>query len=150
MRYLIKKHSFFFFFMAVAFSAAVLPSMSAHANDEIVFVVHKGNPINKLTGQEIKSIFLGKKRTWENSESITLVVQENNKTHETFTRNALVKSPLQFSIYWKKKLFTGKGLLPHAVKNDQKMINFITSNPNSIGYIKKTSLTGVVKDIVIH
>ncbi|MBU1405655.1 MAG: ABC transporter substrate-binding protein, partial [Proteobacteria bacterium] len=71
---------------------------------DYILVVNKENPVDSLTHQEVKDIFLGKKTKWGNELPITLVMNTNEEIHERFTRIMLQKSPVQLSVYWKKIL----------------------------------------------
>jgi hypothetical protein len=44
-------------------------------------------------------------------------------------------------------VFTGKGTPPKVVANDAEVISLISANPNLIGYIDATAVTGTVKVI---
>ena len=126
----------------------IMASFSAHA-DELIFIVNKSNSVTSITSQEAKNIFLGKKKHWVDNSPINIVIQEENSLHELFTTTIIKKSPLQYSIYWKKLLFTGKALYPERTSNDADVIEYIKKHPNGVGYIARSSLNNAVKIIDI-
>jgi ABC-type phosphate transport system substrate-binding protein len=64
-----------------------------------------------------------------------------------FEKKVLNKSASQIKAYWSKLVFTGKGTPPKEVSSDAEVINLIKSNPNLIGYVDESSVTGDVKVI---
>jgi ABC-type phosphate transport system substrate-binding protein len=105
---------------------------------DFIVVVHAENALFSMTEQDIKQIFLGKK------------TQEDTHAHAGFTQEILGKTPQQFMIYWKKMLFTGKGLLPRSVKTDAEVKAFVASNPDAIGYISPAALDNSVKKLEVR
>lgn len=117
---------------------------------EYIVVVHPDNPVNSLTPQEAKRIFLGKKMKWADDEPITIVMNTNDEIHEKFTRTILHKSPIQLSVYWKKILYSGTGMLPLAVKDDEAVKSYIGFHTHAIGYISEDSMDKQVKKVEIQ
>jgi ABC-type phosphate transport system substrate-binding protein len=125
----------------------VFTSSAAFAG--IAVVVNKANPIDQLSDDEVKNIFLGKKTTWSDGKTIVPVTQEGTPRHEQFTEGLLGKTVHQFTIYWKKALFTGTGIAPKSFKSDGDVNAFINANPFAIGYIDEKSLDGSVKRVTL-
>jgi ABC-type phosphate transport system substrate-binding protein len=117
---------------------------------DFVVVVHTENTLSWMTEQNIRQIFLGKKTTWPNDRTIDIIIQEDNDAHAGFTKEILGKTSRQFMIYWKKMLFTGKGLLPRSVKTDGEVKTFVASNPDAIGYISPGALDNTVKKLEVR
>jgi ABC-type phosphate transport system substrate-binding protein len=117
---------------------------------DFIVVVHAENALSSMTEQDIKQIFLGKKTTWPNDRTIDIIIQEDTDAHAGFTQEILGKTSQQFLIYWKKMLFTGKGLLPRSVKNDAEVKAFVASNPDAIGYISPGALDNTVKKLEVR
>jgi ABC-type phosphate transport system substrate-binding protein len=117
---------------------------------DFIVVVHAGNALSRMAEQDVKQIFLGKKTTWPNGRTIDIIIQEDTDAHAGFTQEILGKTSQQFMIYWKKMLFTGKGLLPRSVKNDAEVKAFVASNPDTIGYISPGALDNTVKKLEVR
>jgi len=107
---------------------------------EVVVVTHKSVNTDNLDIKAIKKIFLGKKMYWEDNKKITLFILAKSPAHEEFVKKYLGKSTNQFTNYWKQLLFTGKGMLPHRVK-DEEMIARIRETEGAIGYVTATLAT---------
>ena len=117
---------------------------------DYILVVHKENPVERLTPLEVKDIFLGKKVKWGTDAPITLIMNTNEEIHEQFTRVMLQKSPVQLSVYWKKILYSGIGMLPLAVKDDEAAKSYVGSHKNAISYITEDALDRQVKKVEIR
>ena len=117
---------------------------------DYILVVHKENPVDRLTHQEVRDIFLGKKIKWGNDAHIILVMNTSDEIHEQFTRVMLQKSPAQLSVYWKKILYSGIGMLPLVVKDDEAAKSYVGSHKNAISYITEESLDRQVKKVEIR
>ena len=108
--------------------------MSSTALAEVVVVTHKSVNTENLELKDIKKIFLGKKMYWDDNKKITLFILSKSPTHQEFLKKYLGKSENQFTNYWKQLLFTGKGMLPNRVTDDE-MIAKIKETEGAIGYI---------------
>ena len=117
---------------------------------EYILVVHKENAVERLSPQEVKDIFLGKKTKWANDSPITIVMNTNEEIHQEFTRVVLQKSPIQLSLYWKKILYSGVGMLSLAVKDDEAAKSYVATHKNAISYINENSLDRQVKKVEIR
>jgi len=134
-------------FLALGF--LLCQAMAARAADYII-VVHRENPVQRLSAEEAKNIFLGKQTRWPDNASITLVMNTSEDIHEKFTRDLLQKSPVQLSVYWKKILYSGTGMLPLAVRDDEAAKSYVGLHRNAISYIDRNSLDRQVKRVDIY
>lgn len=116
---------------------------------EYAIVVHKDSPLSELPASDIKRIFLGKMKKWPDGSAITIVLNTSNSIHNQFSHSMLKKSPRQLSVYWKKKLFSGKSMLPLAVDKNDAVISHVRTNMASISYIDVNALDESVKQVKI-
>lgn len=128
------------FMFAPAFSAA----------GDVVIIGNQSIKKSTLSKQDIQYIFLGKKTTWEDGRKIKFALQETNTIHEKFLKKYVQKSRSQFSTYWKRRVFSGKGSLPKSFENDQKMIDFIRETSGAIGYVYSENNLEKVKVLKIQ
>lgn len=116
------------------------------AEDTVVI----GNPsvaVSALKRQEVKYIFLGKKTKWDDGSKIIFVTRKDGDTHEMFLEDYIRKSPFQYSNYWRKQVFTGKGSSPQRLENDQAVIKFVGETSGAIGYVSAGTDLNNVKTI---
>lgn len=133
--------------LATISAILLFPVLSA-AGDMIII----GNPsvsTSELRKQDVKYIFLGMKTKWNDGSKIVFVIQKDSDTHKNFLENYIMKTPFQFSNYWKKQIFTGKGSSPQSLESDQAIINFVSETNGAIGYVSSSTSLDNVKSIRI-
>ncbi|MBI5557153.1 MAG: hypothetical protein HY885_05900 [Deltaproteobacteria bacterium] len=117
---------------------------------EVILVVHKDNRLSGITRRAAELIFLSRKTEWTQGEHIHVVVNDDPEVYDTFCRDILHKTPLQYLIYRKKMLFTGSGIPPLTMNNDAEVKAFIAATNDSIGFMRRDSLDSRVKELVVQ
>ena len=120
---------------------------SASAFSGVAVIVHPSNA-SALTEAEISRIFLGKMKSFPGGgQAIPVNQSEGAGARGSFEDSVLKKSSSQIKAYWSKLVFTGKGTPPREVGNDADVVSLVKSNPNIIGYVDESAITGDVKVI---
>ncbi|NLA74995.1 MAG: hypothetical protein GX846_05965 [Deltaproteobacteria bacterium] len=122
---------------------------SAVASDYII-IVNKSVQIDAISSMDAAQIFIGKKRSWENGETIVPVTLNGGSTHESFLKEVVNKSPLQFKTYWKNIVFTGKGQAIKAFDSENDLVSYIMNTKGAIGYISTDTPSSGVKKITVR
>ncbi|WP_299265798.1 phosphate ABC transporter substrate-binding protein [uncultured Psychrosphaera sp.] len=134
-------------FLKTKLCITILGLTSVFAQAEIAVVVHPSNA-SALDSSAISRIFLGKLKSFDGGGQAVPINQESSMAAtDEFNSKVLNKSGSQLKSYWSKLVFTGKGTPPKVVANDAEVISLISANPNLIGYIDATAVTGTVKVI---
>ena len=103
------------------------------AAQEIVVIAHKGLATS-LSKEEIKQIFLGQKTRWDDNSVIRFVIYAEENIYAAFLKDYIKKTPFQFNNYWKKQVFTGKGIMPKMFKDPQKVVEFVSKTEGAISF----------------
>ncbi len=111
----------------------LLGSACVHAA-EFVVVAHPSIPANKISSDDLKAILLGTKTRLDGAP-LRLVVLSDGPVHTHVVSTLTSKSADQFEKYWKKQVFTGKGVMPDQFKNDADLVAFVAKTPGAIGYV---------------
>ena len=114
---------------------------------EVMFIVNKSVKEDTLSKSQIQKIYLGHTLVWPDGELIKLVTQEGTDIQKEFTRTYIRKSEAQFSRYWRKLLFTGKGILPNPFFTEKEIIKYVANTKGAIGYISPQAATKDIKII---
>ena len=118
---------------------------AAGAWSEIAVVVNSSNS-NALSADDVKRIFLGKKKSFpDGSQAIPLDQKEGAATRSAFVETVLKKNDQQIKAYWAQLLFTGKGTPPKAVDTAADVKKLVSENPAVIGYIDASEVDGSVR-----
>lgn len=126
----------------------VLTSVLASAA-EYAIIVHPSGP-DSLGKDDVRNILLGNKSKWDAGGVIKLAVLTSGSAHEAVVQEFTARSSDQFDKYWKKQVFTGKGIAPDCFKTDADMIAFVARTPGAFGYVSAGAAPAGVKVITIQ
>jgi ABC-type phosphate transport system substrate-binding protein len=116
---------------------------------EVVVVVNKANS-STLDQKIVQRIFLGKDKKFPDGSPLKAINQSaDSATRANFDEQILGRNSSQVSAYWSKLVFTGKGVPPMELPNDQAVIDKVASTPDAIGYVDSASVTDSVTVINI-
>lgn len=121
--------------------ASMLAAISLHA--EAVFIAHPDTAAASLSKDQLKSILLGTQTKWDGGGVIKLAVLAEGPTHESVISTFTGRTADQFDKYWKKQVFTGKGIMPDQFKTDADIVAFVARTPGAFGYADSAAATGV-------
>jgi len=111
----------------------------------IAVIVHPSNAA-AIDQSEIAKIYLGKTKSFSSGEqAVPLNLSESLPEREQFDSKALEKSSSQLKAYWSKLVFTGKGTPPKDIASMDEVVQLVSTNPNTIGYVDSSKVTSAVK-----
>lgn len=131
-------------FLLLATAGGVSPASAA----DVRIVGNPSVPGDTIDQATLKDIFLGKKTTWDNGESIEFVTLNDGDTHSAFLAAYINKTPSQFSSFWKQQVFTGKGKMPKSFESEGALLEYVTGKAGAIGYISAAD-PGSAKTITV-
>lgn len=117
---------------------------------EIAVIVNPANSTS-LSEEDINGIFLAKMKSFPNgSPAIPINQEQSAAPAKVFNDKVVKKTDQQLKAYWSKLVFTGQGTPPKEVGSDAEVIKLVTDNPNIIGYVDSSAVTGGVKVIATY
>lgn len=116
---------------------------------DVVVIVNPSVTETSLSKKDVCNIYLGKKTYWKDGRRIKYVVLRGD-THAIFLKSYVGKTEAQFSTFWKKQVFTGKGSPPKELDSDQAMVEFVAQTANAIGYVSGDADVSKVKTITVN
>ena len=138
---------------------SLLPAKLVSASDEvalqnaqsfngIVVAVSKTSPIDSLSQKEVRDIYLGRSVTFPGTDIKAIALDQSSKEiRKQFYVKTIKKSLRKINSYWARYVFSGKGVPPEKVKDDNAMVTQLVSSANFIGYIKARSVSDDLKII---
>jgi len=132
---------------AFLLSAALLgTTMSSLAEADISIIANKAAPIDSIGQKAAKKLWLGKSHKIPGIGKVKVLDQSGNSDiKEAFYDKLAHKSKDQLKAYWAKIIFTGKAVPPKALSSDKKVLDIVSKNKNTLGYIDSKSVTDDVK-----
>lgn len=114
---------------------------------ELVVIVNEKSPIDNLSKKEISNLYLGKQFEFKGAELIPIDQIEGDENRVLFYKQIVGKSPSQLTLYWSKRVYTGKGNPPKEYFNDDEIVSIVANNVNLVGYVDSDSVKNGVKVI---
>jgi len=119
----------------------------AEAQSPLAIVVHKSLPIDNLTLDELRSIFMADQQFWPNRTRITLLVRAPGADERSFVLDRIYQmSEAQFRQYWIAKMFRAevpRG--PKIVFSSGMALDLVVAIPGSISFSRADTVTDNVK-----
>lgn len=106
----------------------------------VIVIGNKASTDPVLTAQQVKQIFLGKRVKWADGSRIRFVALKDSPTHQSFLRQYLQKDNSQWTVYWKRMIFTGRGMPPRQFDSQQKLIEYVSETRGAVGYIDESQM----------
>ncbi len=130
---------------AVALAMAILAfTPLAHAG--LVVIASANAPVDSLTADQVKALFLQKEKSLPDGTPVELADQKTDSdAYEQFARQVIGKSPKKLKRYWSKRVFSGKGVPPKVVGDDAAVKAWVSQSPGRLGYVDESVLDDSVK-----
>lgn len=114
--------------------AIVLAPVLSQAG-EITIIANQSIKESNLSKKDIRRIFTGKKKFWDDRVRIVVVIQKDSAIHKSFLDTYVKKTPSQFASSWNKLIFSGKRSAPHSFEGDQNVAKYVSETQGAIGYV---------------
>jgi ABC-type phosphate transport system substrate-binding protein len=130
---------------------ALLMSMALTMNAWAVnVVVNPGNPVTRLSRQELLAIFTMRQRNWPDGTPIVVLVQNpKSETHAKFCKDLLNLFPHQLQTIWDRLVYSGSGRAPVEFNTTQALIEKLAATPGGIGYMEPSDSDTKAKTIIV-
>ncbi len=118
-------------------------SISALA--EVKVIGHSSLKDATLSQDVVTKLFLGKQDKFPSGKKAVVIDQEPGEDiRDEFYTKVIKKNPAQLKSYWSRLIFTGQGLPPKRVLDDDEVLELISENPSLIGYVSdEADVSGV-------
>jgi ABC-type phosphate transport system substrate-binding protein len=118
--------------LAVAFTRAqAQPTAPAYR-----IIINAGNADNSVDRKFVAQAFLKKTSTWSNGEAIRPVdLRPDSSVRRRFTEDVLARSVAAVRSYWQQLIFSGRGIPPPELDNDDEVVGYVSKHPGAIGYV---------------
>lgn len=108
--------------------------------EEVYIICNKDVPLEKLSREDVKKIFLGLKTEWNSQLGAKFaLLTDDSPIHKQFLKTYINKSVAQFTTYWKQRLFMGAGSLPRPHQSETDIIEYVANTKGAIGYASGSS-----------
>ncbi len=126
--------------------ASAIALGAAAAQAEVAVIVNSSVGVADISADAAADIFLSKVSALPDGTKMVPIDQEDSqKAREEFYSKVVKKDAAQLNAYWSRLIFTGKGEPPKKVADNAEVVALVSANPNIIGYVDASAVTGGVK-----
>lgn len=99
-------------------------------------IAHPECEVATISRSELSKIFLRRLRTWADGTPTVPVDQlPSSEVRNAFSRQVHDRSVVTVEVYWKRMIFSGRGVPPRELAGDAAVIEFVRSTPGAVGYV---------------
>ena len=120
------------------------------AGEDIYIIANRSVPVNSLSKDDLRDIFLGKKTLWNETIKIVPVIMPSELIHNMFVVRYTRKLSPQFKNWWIRLVFTGEAIFPRIAVNPADMIRQVSEIEGAIGYSSEKVDNERVKTLVFY
>jgi len=108
----------------------------------ISVIVNAENSTESLTKKQLIDLYMGRFVAFPDNQTAQPLDTLTPEDLRALFYKRLVNMQLsRVNAYWSRVRFTGRASPPEQHQNEQTVLDFITNNPNAIGYVFSESLT---------
>jgi len=121
-------------FIVVALAAAAAAAESPRS--AYVVIANPGTPVSRLDRKFVGEVFLRRVTRWPDDTPIRPVdLGPDARARIRFSEEVLSRSVASVRSYWQQRIFSGQGLPPPELPDDEAVVSYVLSHPGAIGYV---------------
>lgn len=121
-----------------------------YAAGEYKVIINSEVGVDAISAGDFESVLLGNKKKWDDGSKVYIAVLKEGDITETFLKTHTKKTPSQFKTYWKKLVFTGKGIEPKSLGSEEDMVAYVAKTKGAVGYVSADASMDGVKELTIN
>jgi len=132
-------------FLTILFLCFIISNSSA----QVAVIANNSVPIETISEAKLLDIYSGDIRWWDNGDPVIVfdLEQKTNVKYDFY--NFLGKSTSRMKSIWLKKMLSGEGEPPEALKSEEEMLKIVGETIGAIGFISKDKVVPEVKVLTL-
>ncbi|MBK7842103.1 MAG: hypothetical protein IPJ71_00190 [Bdellovibrionales bacterium] len=119
----------------------------ASAEATYYVAVNASNKIGEISQDKLENIFSGRLIFWESGGRIRpSLIDEESPSGRAFLTQVVKMDSKQYIDFWRRKLFSGRGLPPRSFRSEKELIHFVSENEGAIAVL--SSLPGAAESSI--
>lgn len=119
------------------------------ASGQVAVIANKSVPVEAVTSQQLLDFYTGDVKLWENKDPVIVTDLKPEGEVKALFYEFLGKSPSRMKSIWLKKMLSGEGDPPEALKSENEVLQKVSSTPGAIGFVSEASVTEDVKVLAV-
>lgn len=120
----------------------------AMADEAVAVVVDRDNPKNDITLSELKEIFQGKRKEWQDGARVIVLDLEPGPAREAFNKAVLGMDQSAVDQFWVEQKVRGAGAAPKVV-NAGTAVKLVPRVRGAVSYIPLSAVDASVKVLTV-
>lgn len=109
--------------------------LPGYTQADLLVIANNSVSESSVSKQDLKMIFLGKKKSWEGGQKIKPVTLKDGESHDAFVNTYVEKTPASFSSFWKHAILSGTGIPPKSFTSEDDLVKYVAGKDGAVGYI---------------
>ena len=113
-----------------------LPAQLALTDDEpLNIAAGESVELSMLTREDLKAIFLGRRRHWDDGTRILLALPAGADQQQALLAAIVDRTPRQFWAHWRNLVFAGRGTMPKTFEEQTRLITYLEDRNHAIALV---------------
>lgn len=122
---------------------------AAGSSAQVAVIAHKSVPRDSLKKSQLLDFYTGDVKSWGNDVRVVVFdLKPRGEVRDAFYE-FLGKPSSRMKSIWMKKMLSGEGEPPEALKSEDEMLRKVASTPGAIGFISRSKSNNEVKTLMI-
>ncbi len=127
--------------------AATVPVHGADV--QVAVIAHPAVPLDTLSRSDLIDYYTGERSHWPDETTVVLLdLKPKNDTKRMFY-DFLGKRPSRLKSIWMKKMLSGEGDPPEAMKSETEILEKVASTPGALSFVSTTISSKTVKTLLV-
>ena len=121
----------------------------ANSKAQVAVIANKSVPLENISETKLLDIYSGDIKWWDNGDPVVVFDLAKKTEVKSEFYNFLGKSTSRMKSIWLKKMLSGEGEPPEALKSEDEMLKIVGETIGAIGFISKNKVVPEVKVLVL-
>ena len=123
--------------------------LAAGSSAQVAVIANKSVPWDTLKKSQLLDFYTGDVKSWGNDVRVVVFdLKPKGEVRDAFYE-FLGKPSSRMKSIWMKKMLSGEGEPPEALKTEEEMLQKVASTPGAIGFISRAKTNDEVKTLLI-
>ena len=119
------------------------------ATGQVAVIANKSVPVDEVTSQQLLDFYTGDVKLWENKDPVIVTDLKPEGEVKALFYEFLGKSHSRMKSIWLKKMLSGEGDPPEALKSESEVLQKVSSTPGAIGFVSEANISDDVKVLTV-
>ena len=124
-------------------------AVGMQASAQVAVIAHKSAPQDTLKKSELRDFYTGDIKSWSNGERVVVFDLKPKTESKTAFYKFLGRSATRMKSIWMKKMLSGEGKPPPAMKDELEMLRRVRETPGAVGFVPHDQITDDVKVLIL-